>query len=90
MVTDNQNNNQSLSDAGALRIKFQAGSSLAFCNNFQKRSMSSSNLKQACTCKLKEEQEMLKQGAPLSVIAQTLQIKISDIMRLDNPNALGK
>ena len=52
--------------------------------------MSNSNLKQSCTCKLKEAQEMLKQGAPLSVIAQTLQIKISDIMRLDNPNALGK
>ena len=52
--------------------------------------MNKSNLKQACKCKLKEAQEMLKQGAPLSVIAQTLQIKISDIMRLDNPNALGK
>jgi len=52
--------------------------------------MNKSNLKQACKCKLKEAQEMLKQGAPLSIIAQTLQIKISDIMRLDNPNALGK
>ena len=52
--------------------------------------MSRSNLKKACACKLKEAHEMLKQGAPLSIIAQTLQIKISDIMRLDNPNALGK
>ena len=52
--------------------------------------MSNSNLKKACKCKLKEAQEMLKQGAPLSVIAKTLQIKISDIMRLDNPKALGK
>jgi hypothetical protein len=76
--------------AGALRIEFQAGSSLAFCINFQKRSMSSSNLKQAYTCKLKEAQEMLKQGAPLSVIARTLQIKIIDIMHLDNSKALGK
>lgn len=48
------------------------------------------NLKSICKCKLTEVQEMLKHGAPLSVIAQTLQIKISDIMRLDNPNALGK
>lgn len=52
--------------------------------------MSSSNLKQACTCKLKEAQEMLKQGAPLSVIAHTLNVRISDILHLDNPKALGK
>ena len=52
--------------------------------------MSRSNLKKACACKLKEAQEMLKQGAPLSIIAQTLQIKISDIMHLDNAKALGK
>ena len=52
--------------------------------------MSSSNLKQACACELKEAQEMLKQGAPLSVIAKTLQIKISDILHLDNAKALWK
>jgi hypothetical protein len=52
--------------------------------------MNSGNLTQASTCKLNEVQAMLKSGAPLSVIAQTLQIKISDIIRLDNPNALGK
>lgn len=52
--------------------------------------MNSGNLTQASICKLNEVQAMLKSGAPLSVIAQTLQIKISDIIRLDNPNALGK
>ena len=31
--------------------------------------MSRSNLKKACACKLKEAHEMLKQGAPLSIIA---------------------
>ena len=48
------------------------------------------NLKSLCKCKLNEAHEMLKHGAPLSVIAQTLQIKISDIMHLDNAKALGK
>ncbi len=48
------------------------------------------SLKQACACKLREAQEMLKSGAPLSVVAKTLQLKMSDIMSLDNPKALGK
>ena len=43
--------------------------------------------KQACACKLREGQEMLIQGVPLSVIAETLQLKMSDIMRLNNPKA---
>ncbi len=37
--------------------------------------------------KLNEVEEMLKQAAPLLVIAQTLQLKMSDIMCLDNPKA---
>jgi hypothetical protein len=48
------------------------------------------SLKQACACKLREAQEMLKSGGPLSVIARTLQLKISDIMYLDTAKALGK
>ncbi|WP_162896456.1 hypothetical protein [Cysteiniphilum halobium] len=43
-----------------------------------------------CCCKLKEIQEMLRSGAPLSIVAQTLNVKISDILHLDNANALGK
>ncbi|MBK2125282.1 hypothetical protein [Fangia hongkongensis] len=46
--------------------------------------------KNYCCCKSKEAQEMLKHGAPLSVIARTLNIKISDILNRDNPRALGK
>lgn len=37
--------------------------------------------------KLNEVEEMLKQGVPLLVIVKTLQLKMSDIMRLDNPKA---
>jgi hypothetical protein len=37
--------------------------------------------------KINEVEEMLKQAAPLLVIEQRLQLKMSDIMRLDNPKA---
>ena len=46
--------------------------------------------KNYCCCKLKEAQAMLTKGTPLSVIARTLNIKISDILNRDNPRALGK
>lgn len=39
---------------------------------------------------LGEVKEMLNHGAPLSIIAQTLNVRISDILHLDNPKALGK
>jgi hypothetical protein len=41
----------------------------------------------ACACKLKEAQAMLNSGAPLSVIARTLKLKISDILVLENTKA---
>jgi hypothetical protein len=41
----------------------------------------------ACTCKHTEAQAMLKHGAPLSVVARTLKLKISDILRLENTKA---
>jgi len=37
----------------------------------------------ACTCKHTEAQTMLNSGAPLSVIARTLKLKISDILSLE-------
>ena len=52
--------------------------------------MSNSNLKQACACKLKEAQAMLNSGAPLSVIARTLKLKISDILSLEIEIPLSK
>ncbi len=41
-------------------------------------------------CDKNTDPPRFQQGAPLSVIARTLQIKISDIMHLDNAKALGK
>jgi hypothetical protein len=41
-------------------------------------------------CKHTEAQAMLNNGAPLSVIARTLKLKISDIMRLEIERPLGK
>jgi hypothetical protein len=46
--------------------------------------------KNLCCCKLGEVKEMLNHGAPLSIIAQTLNVRISDILHLDDGRALGK